>query len=365
MEILLRLLDGVRSLLPTAVAIAGIIIVLYVVRRILTVAEKRSRENRFRNQIIILALAIAGLLVVILVLPIEDSSRGQLLGLIGIVLSAAIALSSTTFLGNALAGVMLRVIKNFRIGDFIRVGNHFGRVSERGLVHTEIQTEDRELTTLPNLFLVTHPVTVIRSSGTIISATVSIGYGESRPKVKKLLVEAAEKAELKDPFVHVIELGDFSVTYRVAGLLADVKTILSTRSKLRGLAMDALHAGGVEIVSPTFMNTRALPVHERVMPKGAAQRTPEPPPPDTPSPEEVVFDKAEEAESLEKQRLDRETVAGDIDKLRQEIKDSKEDTYKERLENRLTQLEAKHEELTRIIEESEAKAEEADRSGEK
>ena len=51
-------------------------------------------------------------------------------------------------------------------GDFISAGDQFGRVTERGLFHTEIQTETRDLTTVPNLFLVTHPVTTVRSSGT-------------------------------------------------------------------------------------------------------------------------------------------------------------------------------------------------------
>ena len=52
--------------------------------------------------------------------------------------------------------------------------DHFGRVSERGLFHTEIQTQDRDLTMLPNLYLVTHPVTAIRSSGTIVSSIVTV-----------------------------------------------------------------------------------------------------------------------------------------------------------------------------------------------
>jgi small-conductance mechanosensitive channel len=187
------------------------------------------------------------------------------------VLSAAIALSSTTILGNALAGVMLRVIRNFRMGDFIRSGDHFGRVSERGLFHTEIQTEDRDLTTLPNLYLVTHPVKTIRSSGTVISASVSLGYDVPRAVVEELLLESARQAGLKDPFVQIHELGDFSVSYRIAGLLGEVKQILSARSRLRANVMDRLHEGGVEIVSPRFMNIRALG-RERVFIPKPAQR---------------------------------------------------------------------------------------------
>ena len=44
----------------------------------------------------------------------------------------------------------------------------FGRVTERGLFHTEIQTEDRDLVTLPNLYLVTNPVKVVRTFLTVL-----------------------------------------------------------------------------------------------------------------------------------------------------------------------------------------------------
>ena len=66
----------------------------------------------------------AGVVVVIVFMPIGDTARGQLLGLLGLLLSAAVALSSTTFIGNAMAGLMLRAVRNFRTGDFIRIGEY-------------------------------------------------------------------------------------------------------------------------------------------------------------------------------------------------------------------------------------------------
>ena len=71
-----------------------------------------------------------------------------MLQLYGIVLSATIALSSTTLVGNAMAGIMLRTLRNFSPGDYVHVGDYFGRISEMDLLHTEIQTEERDLTTL-------------------------------------------------------------------------------------------------------------------------------------------------------------------------------------------------------------------------
>jgi len=235
---------------------------------------------------------VAGL-AILLILPITSDTRGQLLSFLGILITATIALSSTTFLGNALAGLMLRAVRNFRVGDFVRAGDYFGRVSERGLLHVEIQTEDRELTTLPNLFLVTNPVTTLLSSGTVISATVTLGYDLARTKVRETLLEAARKAGLTDAFVQILELGDFSVEYRVAGILKDLKQILTARSDLRAQILDSMHSDRIEIVSPTFMNTRALSKGDLIIPPSPVV----PPPRESrDSPEGVVFDKAEEAE---------------------------------------------------------------------
>lgn len=252
-------------------------------------------EVQFRFQLIMLGLTLAGVLAVIFALPVSDNLKGDLLGLLGIVLSASIALASTTFIGNMMAGIMLRAIRNARPGDFITVGDVTGRVTEMGLLRTEVQTEDRDLVTLPNLVLVTQPVKVVRASGTIVSAEVSLGYDVDRVRVSDLLRAAAERAELKESFVHIRNLGDFAVTYRIAGLLEDVTSLITARSRLREAMLDTLHAGGVEIVSPAFMNQRVLDPARSFVPRQVAV-------PDNGSQveaEEVAFDKADEAASIE------------------------------------------------------------------
>ena len=54
-----------------------------------------------------------------------------------------------------------------------------------------IQTEFRDLVTVPNLYLVTPPLRVVRASGTIISAEVSLGYDVPRMDVADMLCKAA------------------------------------------------------------------------------------------------------------------------------------------------------------------------------
>ena len=109
-----------------------------------------------------LLLAFIAVVIVVLALPVEATTRGQLLSLLGILLSAAIALSSTTFIGNIMAGIMLRTVKSVRPGDFITVAELTGRVTEMDLLHTEIQKEFRDLVTVPNSYMVSNPLKVVR-----------------------------------------------------------------------------------------------------------------------------------------------------------------------------------------------------------
>ncbi len=304
MEYLNQIATGALRFVPVLGVLAGVTIGLAAINWLLKRQWKDNPDAQFRFQLIMLGLTFAAGLTVIVALPISDSLRGQLLSLIGILLSAAIALSSTTFIGNIMAGIMLKAIKSVRPGDFITVADVVGRVTEMDLLHTEIQTEDRDLVTVPNLYVVTQPMKVVRGTGTIISAEVSLGYDLPRQDVSRLLVHAAEQAELKDCFVQIRSLGDFSVLYRVAGMLEDVKSLISTRSRLREKMLDVLHAAGIEIVSPNFMNTRAISENTLFVPKPSTSKPEE----QVFKPEDLAFDKADQASSVEDIRKEIEAI---------------------------------------------------------
>lgn len=306
---------------------------------------------QFRFQLIMLGLTIAAILAVVIALPVTDAVRSDLLSLIGILLSAAIALSSTTFIGNIMAGMMLRILKSARPGDFITVEELTGRITEMDLLHTEIQTEFRDLVTVPNLHLVTRPLKVVRASGTIISGEVSLGYDVPQSRVFEVLKGAAEKAELKEPFVHVRELGDFSVLYRVAGLLEDVKSLISARSRLREAMIDALHAADIEIVSPNFMSTRALPPEQPIIPAPVTTAAREA----RAQAESVAFDKAEEAASVEQIRLALEGVDS-------QLKETHEGETAEAAAARREKLEAKKARLVARLAAAEKAREDAEKA---
>jgi len=349
MTLLRDFVNALEPLIPTGVAFCIIVLTIVAVRYII---DKRSvgAVQNVRRQVTTIVLSFIGLLILILIIPDEylsEASTGQLLSLIGILLSAAIALSSTTLIGNAMAGLMLRAVKSFRPGDFVRTGDHFGRVTEHGLFHVEIQTEDRDLTTLPNLYMVTNPVKVILSSGTIVSAEVSLGYNNPTADVEKCLKDAASSAGLSDPFVLVMKLGDFSVTYRVSGMLTDVRHLITVRSNLHRMMMDSLHRSGIEIVSPSFMNTRAIPEHKVIIPDNARYEAGEKSDSE-PAIEKIFFDIAEEAASTERLNEMLAEAMKNIDSLKSRAKESESDEEKENIKNQIKQFEARLERISML-----------------
>ena len=97
MDILNSFVTTVTNLVPTLGTAAAVVAMLTAINWFLKRRWKDNADLQFRFQLIMLALTFAGILAIILALPVNDATRGQLLSLIGILLSAAIALSSTTF----------------------------------------------------------------------------------------------------------------------------------------------------------------------------------------------------------------------------------------------------------------------------
>ena len=330
-----RFADQVQAT-PGLVAMIAVAVLLWVgVLFLVRSSLGKDGHGILGRQWLVVMAAVVALLFALLLLPIDTDIKAQIVQVLGVVLPAAVALSSTAILGNALGGLVLQRTANFQMGDFVQVGEHFGRVSERSLMNTELQTADRDLVTLPNLMLVTQPVKVVRRSGTIISAHVSIGYDVPWGQVEKALLEAGRQTDLRDPFVQVTELGDYSVVYRVAGLCEQVRSLLSMRSHLRTHVLDSLHDAGIEILSPTYVSMRGF---EADAPSTVPMHTPGPKSKPRAAPTDVIFDKADKAQALDSRRAELGELEKELSKAKGEDREALTER-KERLQAHITYLE--------------------------
>jgi small conductance mechanosensitive channel len=178
----------------------------------------------------------------------------------------------------------------------------------------------------------------------------------SRSLVEKCLTEAALLAGLTDPFVYIIALGDFSVTYKVHGFLDDSDKYYSSSSLLNGKVMDVLHENRVEIVSPTFMNQRRVE-GQKFIPKGKIKEaTTE----KQVNPEELIFDKAFKSEDIENRKKYLKEIELKKKELNEVLKDLVDEKEKENMKLRLQRLDEIKERIEKYILEQNDKLNEND-----
>jgi small-conductance mechanosensitive channel len=342
-----EILDALTGWLePTSVLLAMIILLLINAWAFRIWKTTHTTGTVLRRTINVL-LVFVGVIVFILSLPIDQTIKGQILSFLGIIISAGIALSSTTILGNLIAGIMNNSMKRFSSGDLIKIGDLQGRVMKKSVFHTEIQLEDSNFVTIPNLYIATHPVKLTRKTKTVISSTVSLGYEIPRLKVEEALKEAAEATGLSDPYLYITELGDYSVTYRIHGFLEDSSKFFSTSSLLNAHVLDKLHGHGIEIVSPTFMNQRRVD-DVQFMPQMLVS---EEPPQDTSAPEDLIFDEAIKSEEIEKKRAVLKDLEVRRGALKEKLKGTGDKVESEKLQAALDRLNGLQERIERNIEE--------------
>ncbi|MDA9793280.1 mechanosensitive ion channel [Bacteriovoracaceae bacterium] len=295
---LIKLISWVGPFTNTFISIVIFYSLHLIIKKNISKDRRNKKHAIVGKQMFHLLIWLIFLVVATLSLPIHESTKGQLLSFMGILITAAIALSSTTFVGNAMAGFMLKANQDLVPGSFVSINDVEGRVTELGLFHCELQIENSDLVTLSNMYMVQNPFQIANDEGTFVYAEVSLGYDTPMSKIKASLIRALENTGLENCFVSVRDLGDYSVTYRASGQLFEVKNLVSKRSKLKESIFHELHLDSIEITSPSFMNQRVFNHTHKFIPKNKAvtRKLVEE------TPVDVIFDKAEEAQGIDKMR---------------------------------------------------------------
>jgi small-conductance mechanosensitive channel len=291
-------------------------LLMLLVRFIFRNTLESTKKWPYQRQLLITGIFLLGLFLSIGFLPLDHEVKNQILSVLGILFSAIIAISSTTLVGNAMAGIMLRMMHEFRGGDFIEVQDLIGRVTDFGLFHTEIQQVNRDVVSIPNLFLIQKAVKVTRRDGTFINLALSLGYSLGYEQVEEALKEAALSCNLSDPFVFIEEFLDHAIRYRLYGLLEEPTERLSKTSELHKSVLHTLNAKGMEIASPILMDRREFEKGLQYLPEISKQSKKSLNKKSTI--EEKVFDKADEAQSLEELKQAHEKLTTELASLNNE-----------------------------------------------
>ena len=158
------------------------------------------------------AILIITLVLVLEQFGVQTTSLIAVMGAAGL----AIGLAMQGTLSNVAAGVMILVLRPFRVGHFISAGGQMGTVREIGLFTTLIITRDLVFVSIPNSAVFGGVITNYTGERLRrVTFQVPVDYFNDIERVEKLITEtlAANRLVIKDPAPSTVvaELQEYAV----------------------------------------------------------------------------------------------------------------------------------------------------------
>lgn len=181
---------------------------------------------------------------------IETTSIIAVLGAAG--LAVGLALQGT--LSNVASGVMILVLRPFKVGDYVETGGVGGTVKEVGLFRVELATLDNLYLSVPNSQAFNSVITnYSRHDTRRIDLIIGIGYSSDIEKAMDVLVKLAEADDRvlgdPEPQVTVRALGESSVDVGLR-FWVDASNYWGVITDTRKSVKLALDNAGIEIPFP-------------------------------------------------------------------------------------------------------------------
>ncbi len=204
-------------------AILVLVIGLWIIKRIMKAINKSMAKRNVDESLRPFLTSVIGALMKVMLfisaasmLGIAMTSFVAVLGAAGLAVGLALQGSLSNFAG----GVLILLLKPFKVGDYIEAAGVAGTVREIQIFYTYMTTVTNEEIIIPNGELSNGSVKNYSYHDTRrVDMTFGIGYGDDIDKAKSILVKLVEGdgRVLKDPAfdIFVSELADSSVNFRL------------------------------------------------------------------------------------------------------------------------------------------------------
>ncbi|MCG2430700.1 mechanosensitive ion channel family protein [Aequorivita xiaoshiensis] len=213
-----KFIDFLPSLIG---AILLLFIGMWVVRLINKIVrkffDKKDYDPTLENFIASLinwALKIVLFVLVVTQLGVESASLVAIIGAAGLAVGLALQGSLANFAG----GILILLMKPFKVGDFISAQGIDGTVKDINIFNTKLTTFGNQLAIIPNGKLSNDNIVNYTSEGIRReNLTFGIGYDDNIKEAKDILLNLVNEQETvlqledKAPMIVVAELGDSSV----------------------------------------------------------------------------------------------------------------------------------------------------------
>ena len=200
------------------------------------------------------------LFAIVVAYPYLPGSQTEAFKGVSVFVGLMFTLGSAGIVQHVMSGFMITYSRAIRVGDFVRLGDVEGTVTQIGILSTKVRTPRREEITIPNA-VVTSNIAIdysrfAHTDGVMTSTSVTIGYDTPWRQVEALLLGAAERTQgvRQDPKPFVIQaaLEDFYVKYVLLVSLEHQERKALVLNQLHANIQDQFNEHGVQIMSPHY-----------------------------------------------------------------------------------------------------------------
>ena len=219
-DILSMLVDwGIEIAAKVAIALAIYFVGRWLINRLIKVVNKIcdkrgveiSLQQFFKNMIkVVLYICLA--LTVIGILGIDTTSLIAMFASASLAIGMALSGTMQNFAG----GVMILLLRPYRIGDYVEAQGQAGTIKEISLFNTVITTVDNQTIYVPNSSISTGIINNYSQAATRrVDWNITISYGDDVEVARRVLIEMmnSDKRVKQDPapVVYLTSLGDSAV----------------------------------------------------------------------------------------------------------------------------------------------------------
>lgn len=198
---------ALRVVLTIVILLIGIRVIKLILKLVQRSMEKAKAERgviTFVISFLRVALYVVLGFMIASRLGVDAASIVALLGSAGVAIGLAIQGSLSNFAG----GVLILLIKPFKVGDYIidSTGKE-GFVTEIQIIYTKLQTVDNKVIVLPNGNLANNSITNVTAEKIRrVDISLQISYGSDVQEAKEVLQEMLEESEytLKEQVIRVV-----------------------------------------------------------------------------------------------------------------------------------------------------------------
>lgn len=206
---------GLRIIVATLVFLAGRTIARGLIRGLDRLMDRSKVDvslRKFLKDVAYAVLFVAVIIVSLDTLGIQTTAVLTVLGAAGL----AVGLALQGSLSNFAAGVMLIVLRPYKVGDIVVIGKYLGRVDAIKVFNTVLITGDHREVTIPNGQIIAAPIENLTVLGRRrIDFVITVQQATNLGEVKRLLEDIARADSRIEanppPTLEVAEITDAAV----------------------------------------------------------------------------------------------------------------------------------------------------------